>query len=290
MSRTRTTVRKFPKGVMSMKRNPNGRGFTLIELLVVIAIIAILAAILFPVFAQAKEAAKKTSCLSNEKQVGLGVIMYMNDFDDIFAMDQYWSPTDPAPQVRWFDMVYPYIKNGTVFVFNHRASGAGGLFHCPSTFDQEALYGVHNALFPDGGNCPWVNSATTPTVNASAIDAPADRVFLVEKGLNKGNSSWLQFIADEWGWVDTVGSPAGSIDGHHWDIDHSINRDCDFGASNTFDPTQWNTYAQCGSFPRYRHSDISNMVLADGHVKGFKRASVKWFNRIYIPSVMPTPY
>src|SRR5579862_997064 len=264
--------------------------FTLIELLVVIAIIAILAAILFPVFAQAKEAAKKTTCLSNEKQIGLGVIMYMGDSDDTYPMDQYWDTTNAAPQVRWFDMVYPYIKNGTKFSFNGRAAGNGGVFHCASTFDQEALYGVHNALFPDGGNVPWLNLPTTPTVGASSIPAPADIIFLTEKGLNLGNSSWLQFIGDEWGWVDTVGNPAGSVDGHHWDIDHSINRDCDFGASTAFDPNQWNTYAQCGSFPRYRHTQVSNMVLADGHVKGFKYASVKWFDHIYIPGVMPTPY
>src|SRR3978361_1655135 len=133
------------------------RAFTLIELLVVIAIIAILAAILFPVFAQAKEAAKKTSCLSNNKQIGLGIIMYQGDYDDTYPMDQYWSPTEAIQQVRWFDDVYPYIKNGNKFTVNHRATGNGGIFHCASTFDQEALYGVHSALFPDGGNCPWVN-------------------------------------------------------------------------------------------------------------------------------------
>ncbi len=277
-------------GVIPMTGNLTKRAFTLIELLVVIAIIAILAAILFPVFAQAKESAKKTSCLSNEKEIGLGVIMYLTDSDDVYMMDQYWAWADPAPQVRWFDMVYPYIKNGTKFTFNNRASGRGGIFHCPSTYDQEALYGVHNWLFPDGGNVPWINSPNTPTVNASQIDTPADRIFLVEKGLNKGNSSWLQFIADEWGWVDTVGNPAGSIDGHHWDIDQSINRDCDFSPSEAFDPTQWNTYAQCGSFPRYRHAQGSNMVLADGHTKLFKRGAVKWFDHVYISGVMPTPY
>src|ERR1700677_1343177 len=77
--------------------NPK-KAFTLIELLVVIAIIAILAAILFPVFAQAKEAAKKTSCLSNMKQLGLADIMYVNDHDDTypyFDMDNAtWDGTD----------------------------------------------------------------------------------------------------------------------------------------------------------------------------------------------------
>src|SRR3954464_10321579 len=72
-----------------MLRRPNSRAFTLIELLVVIAIIAILAAILFPVFAQAKEAAKKTSCLSNVKQVALSTVMYAGDNDDTMFPTSY---------------------------------------------------------------------------------------------------------------------------------------------------------------------------------------------------------
>ncbi|MBL8086460.1 MAG: prepilin-type N-terminal cleavage/methylation domain-containing protein [Chthonomonas sp.] len=89
------------------------RGFTLIELLVVIAIIAILAAILFPVFAQAKAAAKKTATISNMKQLGTGVVLYTNDADDLFPLatkqedgtGQYWY------DVSWNKMAQPYIKN-----------------------------------------------------------------------------------------------------------------------------------------------------------------------------------
>ena len=190
------------------------RAFTLIELLVVIAIIAILAAILFPVFAQAKAQAKKTACLSNQKEIGLAILMYTNDTDDTYPMDQWWdnTPTPANPQVRWQESVRPYIKNGTVFTFDNRASGAGGIFimiRQPTT--KRRFYGVHNWLFPDGGDCPWVNTNTTPTVVSTAVDAPANRIIEVEKGLNLGNSSWLQFIGDEWGWVDTVGNPAPGI-------------------------------------------------------------------------------
>src|SRR6476620_9900153 len=69
---------------MSLHRNANRSAFTLIELLVVIAIIAILAAILFPVFAQAREKARQTSCLSNTKQISLGILMYLQDYDERF--------------------------------------------------------------------------------------------------------------------------------------------------------------------------------------------------------------
>ena len=97
-----------------MMKNKN-RAFTLIELLVVIAIIAILAAILFPVFAQAKLAAKKTACLSNLKQIGLGTIMYSSDNDDYFARGGY--PADMGNVggywYSWREFTMPYIKNGS---------------------------------------------------------------------------------------------------------------------------------------------------------------------------------
>ncbi|HWD38365.1 MAG TPA: prepilin-type N-terminal cleavage/methylation domain-containing protein, partial [Fimbriimonas sp.] len=86
------------------------KAFTLIELLVVIAIIAILAAILFPVFSQAKEAAKKTACLSNTKQLGLGVLMYAEDSDEVLP------PTENGNLVLWPDLVNPYVKNDKVRV------------------------------------------------------------------------------------------------------------------------------------------------------------------------------
>src|ERR1700678_194618 len=81
--------------------------FTLIELLVVIAIIAILAAILFPVFAQAKAAAKKASCLSNTKQVGLGWIMYADDYDDMMPNGYGYAGDPRAPADALFSYVTP---------------------------------------------------------------------------------------------------------------------------------------------------------------------------------------
>jgi prepilin-type N-terminal cleavage/methylation domain-containing protein len=84
-------------------------GFTLIELLVVIAIIAILAAILFPVFAQAREAARKTACVSNTKQIATAALMYTQDYDETFAMSMYVIPPNLAFAV--YDALAPYMKN-----------------------------------------------------------------------------------------------------------------------------------------------------------------------------------
>src|SRR5215470_12889769 len=85
---------------------PSLHGFTLIELLVVIAIIAILAAILFPVFAQAREKARQTSCLSNNKQIGLSALMYSQDYDELYALG---AVQGPDAVWRWnFNLPTPY--------------------------------------------------------------------------------------------------------------------------------------------------------------------------------------
>lgn len=112
------------------------KAFTLIELLVVIAIIAILAAILFPVFAQAKAAAKRTADLSNVKNLGLGVTMYAGDADDCLppAMQGNWD--HPRHElILWKDSVLPYIKNGGRAVkadaSMYNSAGEGGIFQSP---------------------------------------------------------------------------------------------------------------------------------------------------------------
>ncbi len=85
------------------------RGFTLIELLVVIAIIAILAAILFPVFARAREKARQSACLSNVKQICLGFQMYIQDYDETLPPYRYSSSS--TPRLYWYQVIEPYLKN-----------------------------------------------------------------------------------------------------------------------------------------------------------------------------------
>jgi prepilin-type N-terminal cleavage/methylation domain-containing protein/prepilin-type processing-associated H-X9-DG protein len=103
-----TTRKSAPKGAKS--------AFTLIELLVVIAIIAILAAILFPVFARARENARRASCMSNLKQISLGVMQYTQDYDERMPSN-YVKLTSSGSQIRWWaDLIQPYVKSYQVFV------------------------------------------------------------------------------------------------------------------------------------------------------------------------------
>jgi prepilin-type N-terminal cleavage/methylation domain-containing protein/prepilin-type processing-associated H-X9-DG protein len=122
---------------------PRRRGFTLIELLVVIAIIAILAAILFPVFARAREKARQTSCLSNVKQLGLGWMMYVQDYDELVPNVCSWSLGGANYPFIW-DQLGPYIKNVQ-------------LWECPSR-----SWGVTMGTLasPPGPQCFW--STTVP--------------------------------------------------------------------------------------------------------------------------------
>ena len=169
------------------RRKPSG--FTLIELLVVIAIIAILAAILFPVFAKAREKARQTSCLSNVKQITLAMMMYVDDYDEQFvACDSLY---------RWYTPVYPYVKNAQVF-------------KCPSTRgdttgNPNSDY-VINGLFAHG-----LAQSFFPTPAGTVMIAERERAMPYD-----GYHPWPN--AGSQNWDDLDGYYAG--DGHNWFVSH----------------------------------------------------------------------
>ena len=164
-----------------MKNFPKcGRpAFTLIELLVVIAIIAILAAILFPVFARARENARRTSCLSNLKQIGLGALQYAQDYDETTIGTELGDDTASSPEYFWAEMVAPYTKSDQIL-------------SCPSESNR-FVRGAPQPGFPQGISVEWsyhyaindVRDANDNRVGAafsrlSAFTKPAETIFIVD--------------------------------------------------------------------------------------------------------------
>src|SRR3569832_1996332 len=150
---------------MAARKRREGGGFTLIELLVVIAIIAILAAILFPVFAQAREKARQTSCLSNLKQLGTGYMMYVQDYDESFPLacqsptriiTVYASPpyllVGRGAGTNWGDLWYPTQGANVVFPYTKNYA----IWACPSA----ALKDQFN---PPLSSSPGFAAGQTPT-------------------------------------------------------------------------------------------------------------------------------
>ncbi len=137
--------KSHPFGGSNVRINSQSKGFTLIELLVVIAIIAILAAILFPVFAQAREKARQTSCLSNDKQYGMAVLMYIQDYDEVFPLSASFQGSCVSTLYLGLDA---YVKNKQIAI-------------CPS--EPEAL----NIQAATGLPCQGTPAFTSYTLNGA---------------------------------------------------------------------------------------------------------------------------
>jgi prepilin-type N-terminal cleavage/methylation domain-containing protein len=158
------------------------RGFTLIELLVVIAIIAILAAILFPVFAQAREAARKTSCLSNTKQIGSAVMMYLQDYDEMFALNIYLMGAT-GQVYTFYDAHIPYTKNvGILQCASEPNSQDWPLFlsTCGYPFQSAGnfryfSYNGNYCLFQHGTGNALFGAGARPARSIASVPRPADQ-------------------------------------------------------------------------------------------------------------------
>jgi prepilin-type N-terminal cleavage/methylation domain-containing protein/prepilin-type processing-associated H-X9-DG protein len=170
---------------MFNQRNPRRPcGFTLIELLVVIAIIAILAAILFPVFAQAREKARQASCLSNSKQVALAVTMYVQDYDETFP---FGIPNWDWPVQTWQSNVQPYIKNLQIWLCPSDSVVRPAWSGPPFSYAGNAIacwdWKVANAWVYHGvfnNMQTWISNWQT-MVTDSAVGLPAETIMTGER-------------------------------------------------------------------------------------------------------------
>lgn len=201
------------------------KGFTLIELLVVIAIIAILAAILFPVFARAKEAAKNTVAISNMKQIGTAFWMYQTDYDDKFSprRTRIGAPVGPG-ELSWKQMMFPYIKSRDIF--RDPINPAAKYPDDCSDPGVRAGWGdiVIGEILPRGYsyydqawfvNQDWNSASYSPT----QIEEPANCIALMEsKRIWVDAGPWLDWNRNEpdpaLGTIGTLGYPWG---GKKWE-------------------------------------------------------------------------
>jgi prepilin-type N-terminal cleavage/methylation domain-containing protein/prepilin-type processing-associated H-X9-DG protein len=233
-------------------RHSAHRGFTLIEILVVVAIIALLAAILFPVFARARENARRTSCQSNLKQIGLAALQYVQDYDERYPYSRIgYSSSNPPPaeyqkfiqgpfsdgskQVLWPEFLQPYVKSYQMFACPSRSRAISGVIN--------GNYGMMTAIGIDN------LAGTQQSLHSAAIKAPALTYFIMDC------YSYVISYGGAWQFLPGVGNadmPA-ILDSHaDGDTCHGYTIECHTS----------------------RHFDGVNVAFADGHVKWLSTATV----------------
>jgi len=223
-------------------------GFTLIELLVVIAIISILASILFPVFARARENARRTSCLSNVKQIGLAMMQYVQDYDETYPLAYYsvpagtpmpdgqiWAGSAAAPYIFWAQLLYPYHKSVQ-------------LFWCPSSnTSTNSVGGVAVPVNGQYGANSSIISMAPPSIKMASINSVASTYMFMDAGTYHINSTLAQTPSGSTSYLPGMGD-AGS--------------NCSLVATATA--------AQIADCKSGRHFDGVNVGFADGHAKWLK--------------------
>jgi len=232
-------------------------GFTLIELLIVIAIIAVLAAILFPVFATAREKGHQSSCASNLRQIGLSTLQYVQDFDE----NEPVGYSTGTIAVQWNYLIAPYI-----------AGGNGGrqseIFGCPSA--------------PTGFN-PSTQTGAAYSMNVHVGGTQADTFGYVMPVQFSQFTHVSETIV--YGDADQIPTYSGSAAVMYYDNPGSLNG----GAWNAYLSTAtvngWNSIDNDTNYAgtsagqvRYRHTGVANFVFADGHVKSMVRGNVTIWN------------
>jgi len=240
------------------------KGFTLIELLVVIAIIAILAAILFPVFQKVRENARRTSCASNEKQIGLAFIQYQQDADEQTPGSAQWG-------YGWAEKLQPFVKSAQVFQCPDDSHGIDTNTTAGAPQVTRISYAMNGNLRQ---NCSDHNGGGGKFCGGSALslfNAPSSTVLIVEDAVK----------------YQYTGNESFNINDPNLDINDANNNHASYISFSTQDgndghPAVGDTY-QGVKQPAFHDQDGGslNYLAADGHVKYLKRSAVS--------GILPSP-
>lgn len=259
------------------------RGFTLIELLIVIAIIAILAAILFPVFAQAREKARQTSCASNLQQLSLAILQYVEDYDeDVPLANFYQGPTATIGNGSWYYVVDPYVKAGVPQ--NTTAASLDGyknaqVFECP---DQTPIAGVTIPQYPLRAyiiNLNYSSSLAASTINT-----------------NPGTGGTYSVFGNSGGSIARINAPANLVLLAEGYGAYNYSTGCDYPNHATCEGVSIDIANGVGQAPdlnhdtinypyaRNRHNGGSEYAFFDGHVKYFRAPGNNWVTVGSVPA------
>jgi len=241
-------------------------GFTLIELLVVIAIIAILAAILFPVFAKVREKARQTSCESNMKQLGIAFMQYTEDNDENMppTLSVYFTGYGYTPTlgfVGWAGKIYPYVKSAGVFSCPDDATGpmVGGV-----TNVQKISYAFNGSLY-DNDEIDAYYAGTQTYGNLSEYNSPSNTVELFEVANVQSGTDWNTDLDDS--------SPSGMGAPSKWCGGDVLSNSC----AGQYATGAIAGYTGLNNIPpgtAGRHTGGANYLAIDGHVKWLMPNSV----------------
>jgi prepilin-type N-terminal cleavage/methylation domain-containing protein/prepilin-type processing-associated H-X9-DG protein len=233
------------------------RGFTLIELLVVIAIISILAAILFPIFAQACEKARQITCASNERQIGLGMLQYVQDNDETLTCSYYGSATansDGGANYKWMDAIFPYVKNEQVFDCPDDALSIPYHFRTGNDYGSYGLNGAYGA--PGDNQTPPRSSASATAhyiVTTAMLAVPTTTVWVTDN--NNAPSTTNTGGSQGFFWTDWTKNPK---------------------------IVTTNTFRQLSNISE-RHQGHVDVLYCDGHVKAVSLAVLAQTTRLVDP-------
>lgn len=237
-------------------RQKGTAGFTLIELLVVIAILAILAALLFPVLAQAREKGRQAVCTSNVRQLGMATMLYLQDYDETYPLLTYWPDSVGG---GWFSLILPYVGQGA------RPPGRGaaayqqtlkGIVICPSAAWRGLSYAISEQFTLFRTERPFY-----PSISLAAVSRPAEVVMLAEAPqYAKFGTSRESFNADAPCW----GGPLGN------------------GSTVIYPDTDQMPQVNGCVLIRHRHNGGALVAFADGHAAWRRKGSLVWCRHINV--------